>query len=190
MRLRWDRVRGGLTGLAVVVLAAGVVVAGAHGGYPTERPHLLSGSAWLASSGVGELTLLDGSSAEVAAQVRVADPGDRLGVVQQSATAYAVDGTDGTVRRIDGATFQVSPPATPVPGPIRRRWSYAVGPSRSPCRSTPPMPRSTTPAGCGYSTRQPVTSSGSSTARRIPAGGWRIPAGNSSWPTAPRWWST
>jgi len=116
VRLRWDRVRGGLTGLAVVVLAAGVVVAGAHGGYPTERPHLLSGSAWLASSGVGELTLLDGSSAEVAAQVRVADPGDRLGVVQQSATAYAVDGTDGTVRRIDGATFQVSPPATPVPG--------------------------------------------------------------------------
>jgi hypothetical protein len=101
---------------AVLVLGVGAVLAGAGGGYPASRPRLLSGAAWLASSQAGQLTLLDGSSAEVAASVQVATPGDQLGVVQQAATAYAVDDTDGTIRRVDGATFDVSAPVTPLPG--------------------------------------------------------------------------
>ena len=33
---------------AVTVTVAGLVVAGTHDGYPVDRPHLLSGSAWVA----------------------------------------------------------------------------------------------------------------------------------------------
>ena len=99
---------------AVTVTVAGLVVAGTHDGYPVDRPHLLSGSAWVASSQVGQLTLLDGASAEVAARVRVADARHRLDVVQQDTDAYVVDGTAGTIRRVDGATSAVTPPASPI----------------------------------------------------------------------------
>ncbi|OLB76690.1 MAG: hypothetical protein AUI14_17965 [Actinobacteria bacterium 13_2_20CM_2_71_6] len=104
--------------LSLVVTVAGVgvlVVLGAGNGYPATHPRLQSGSAWLASSGVGQLTLLDGSSAEVAAQVQVAPRGDRIAAVQQGANAYAVNRSTGSIRRVDGATFDVSAPATPVP---------------------------------------------------------------------------
>jgi hypothetical protein len=98
---------------AVAVIGA-LVLFGARG-YPATRPHLLSGTAWLASSQIGALTLLDGSSAEVAAQVQVAPAGTRLDVVQQGTTAYAVNHGDGSVRRVDGATFTVGPPVVPLP---------------------------------------------------------------------------
>jgi outer membrane protein assembly factor BamB len=116
VRLGWARVRRGVVGLTVAAVAGGLVVLGARGGYPAEHPRLLSGAAWLASSRVGQLSLLDGSSAEVSAQVQVATPGDRIAAVQQSSTAYAVDETGATVRRVDGADFQPSPAVTPVPG--------------------------------------------------------------------------
>jgi len=86
-----------------------------RGGYSATRPRLGSGAAWLASPRVGQLTLLDGSSAEVAAQVLVAAKDERLDVVQSGATAYAVNRTTGTVRRVDGATFEATPAATPIP---------------------------------------------------------------------------
>src|SRR6266508_332728 len=89
-----------VAGVGVVVLAVGVLV---------------SGAAWLASAQGGQLTLLDGSSVEVAAQVQVAPKGNRLDVVQQAATAYAVDRTAGSWRRVDGATFELSPVLTPIP---------------------------------------------------------------------------
>jgi hypothetical protein len=96
-------------------LVGGVWLAGLHRGYVADRPRLLSGSAWLASNQVGQLTLLDGSSAEVAAQVQVAAPGERFDVVQHLATGYAVNRSTGTIRRVDGANFDVSPPASPLP---------------------------------------------------------------------------
>jgi hypothetical protein len=99
----------------VAVVVIGLTVAGARTGYPVTQPRLLSGAAWLASGQVGQLTLLDGASAEVAAQVRVAAPGDRLEVVQQGPTAYAVDRTAGSIRRVNGTTFEVSPPVVPIP---------------------------------------------------------------------------
>src|SRR5262245_44604760 len=109
------RARSLATGAIAVGLAAAVSVAVAGRGHPAVQPRLLSGAAWLASARVGQLTLLDGSSAEVAAQVQVATRGDRLDVVQHGARAYAVHRTAGTIRRVDGATFELTPPATPIP---------------------------------------------------------------------------
>ena len=83
--------RGLLAGAGTLAVVVGLAFAGVRGGYPATRPQLLSGSAWLASAQVGQLTLLDGSSAEVAAQVQVANRGEQLDVVQQAATAYAVN---------------------------------------------------------------------------------------------------
>ena len=102
-------------GIATVAGVTAVLAGGAHGGYPAERPRLLSGAAWLTTSQTGQLTLLDGSSAEVAAQVQVGAPGDRIDVVQQDSTAYAVNRTTGTIRRVDGATFEATPPVSPLP---------------------------------------------------------------------------
>jgi hypothetical protein len=116
--VRRDRpwVRSLVAGAAVLAVVGVVGIAGARGGYPATRPRLMSGTAWLASSLVGQLTLLDGSSAEVAAQVQVAARGNGLDAVQQGSTAYVVNRTVGSLRRVDGATFDVSEPVSPVPG--------------------------------------------------------------------------
>ena len=82
------RVASAATTLAVV---AALVLLGVHNGYPAQRPNLLFGAAWLSSTQVGQLTLLDGSSAEVVARVRTAPAGDKLDAVQEGATAYALD---------------------------------------------------------------------------------------------------
>jgi hypothetical protein len=113
-RLRW--VRPTIVGTAVLACVAAIGFFGARGGYTATHPRLSAGSAWLASSHVGQLTLLDGSSAEVAAQVQVGSPGDGLDAVQQGPTAYAVNRNTGTLRRVDGATFDVSRAVTPIPG--------------------------------------------------------------------------
>jgi PKD repeat protein len=107
--------RGGVALLVVAVVAVPLVF-GIRGGYPASQPRLLSGAAWLASAQSGQLTLLDGASAEVAAQVSVAPKGDELDVVQHGSTAYAVDRTTGSIRRVDGATFEPSRPVIPLPG--------------------------------------------------------------------------
>ena len=108
-------VRTAVGGLATAAVVAALVLVGIRGGYPAAQPRLLSGSAWLTSSQVGQVTLLDGSSAEVAAQVQVAARGERLDVVQRGADAYVVNRSAGSIRRVDGATFTPSPPATPIP---------------------------------------------------------------------------
>ncbi len=95
--------------LAVLALIIGV---GWKNGYRAVEVRLLSGAAWLPSSHTGQLTLLDGSSAEVAAQIQVAPPGHRLNVIQRGTTAYAINHTEGSLRRIDGGTFDLTPPAT------------------------------------------------------------------------------
>ncbi len=110
---RWRAVLAGLVTAGVV---GALVAAGFGNGYPAERSNLLSGAAWLASAQVGQVTLLDGSSVEVAAQVRVAPSGTDLDVVQEGANAYVIDRAAGSIRRVDGATFEASPPATPIPG--------------------------------------------------------------------------
>src|SRR5262245_30311179 len=99
--------RSVVSGVAVLATAGAIGFFGARGGYSATHPRLTAGSAWLASSRVGQLTLLDGSSAEVAAQVQVASGGDGLDAVQHGSTAYAVNRSAGTLRRVDGATFAV-----------------------------------------------------------------------------------
>jgi len=108
-------VRVGTVAVAVAAVVAGVMIVGLDRGYPAQQVRLLSGAAWLASSQVGQVTLLDGSSAEVAAQLQVAPPGNTLNVTQQGSTAYAIDRTAGTIRRVDGATFELTPPGSPIP---------------------------------------------------------------------------
>src|SRR5207247_3219261 len=115
MSVRLAAVRRGASATAALAVVAARALFGAHNGYPAERPHLLSGAAWLPSSQVGQLTLLDGSSAEVIARAPVAPAGDQLDAVQEGSTGYAVDRTAGTVRRVDGATFAQTPPATLLP---------------------------------------------------------------------------
>ncbi|MBP2329882.1 hypothetical protein JOF56_010267 [Kibdelosporangium banguiense] len=100
----------------VAMLLGGIVVASTGEGEPANDVRLLSGAAWLSSSKVGQVTLLDGSSAEVAAQVQVASPGTALEVAQLGTTAYAVDQSAGTLRRVDGATFEIGAPGAPIPG--------------------------------------------------------------------------
>ncbi len=116
--MRWTRAerwRPALAGSGVLAVVAGLLVAGMNGGYPATRPRLSSGAAWLASTQVGQVTLLDGSSGEVAAQVPVASRGDRIEVTQQGGTAYVVNHGTGAVRRVDGATFEVTRPTVPIP---------------------------------------------------------------------------
>ncbi|MEY9857851.1 hypothetical protein ABH935_003464 [Catenulispora sp. GAS73] len=111
---RKHAVRTGTYGIGVAGAVGLAVFLGSGHGYPVQSVHLLPGSAWLASSQAGQLTLLDGASAEVAAQVQAAQAGHVLDVVQQGSTAYAIDETADTLRRVDGATFSPSAPATPI----------------------------------------------------------------------------
>lgn len=116
MFARWMKSRGGVAlGVAAVVGVSGIALLGANSGNPERHPRLLSGGAWLASAHVGQLTLLDGASAEVSAQVQVVPSGDTISVVQQGSTAYAVDRTIGAIRRVDGATFEVGQSQSPIP---------------------------------------------------------------------------
>ncbi|ALG11440.1 hypothetical protein AOZ06_35330 [Kibdelosporangium phytohabitans] len=102
--------------MSTVIAVGGMAVAGVDSGNEVQDVKLLSGAAWLASGRVGQLSLLDGPSTEVSAQVQVSAPGSVLDVVQAGPNAYAVDQTAGTIRRIDGATFEVSAPESPIAG--------------------------------------------------------------------------
>jgi hypothetical protein len=106
--------RGGFAAASCAVVVGGAALFGADDGHPAQDVKLLSGAAWLASGRVGQMSLLDGSSTEVAAQVQVASAGSVVDVVQAGPHAYAVDQSTRTIRRIDGATFQVSPPEAPI----------------------------------------------------------------------------
>ena len=96
-----------------VPLVAGVVVASQGHGFPVTQMSLSGGGAWLASSEVGQMSLIDGASAELAAKVKVADPPAQLEAVQAGTGAYAIDRSHGTLVRVDGRTYARSP-AVPV----------------------------------------------------------------------------
>src|SRR5439155_1018194 len=140
IRSRW--LRPVAVGAGAVALAAGTALVATAGGYPADRPNLLSGAAWLASAQVGRVTLLDGSAAEVAAEKTVAAPNDKIDVVQQGSTAYVVNRSTGSLRRVDGATFDVGAAVRPIPdaadgllafaGPLDLRPGEPVAVSGSP----------------------------------------------------------
>ncbi|MCE7003733.1 PKD domain-containing protein [Kibdelosporangium philippinense] len=96
---------------ATVIVAASLAVGGMDRAHEAPRVRLHGGSAWLASSKTGQLTLLDGASAEVAARVEVAPPGTPIQAAQQGPTGYSLNKSDGSVVRVDGATQFPSAPA-------------------------------------------------------------------------------
>jgi List-Bact-rpt repeat protein len=126
--LRRPWVRAGAIALGCALAAGGIVLVGTDNGNQEQQVQLLSGSAWLSSDKVGQLTLLDGSSAEVAGQVQIAPPGDSLKVVQQGSSAYAVDQSAGTIQRVDGATFDMSAPQSPI-SDVRSGLTVYAGPN-------------------------------------------------------------
>jgi PKD domain len=103
-------------GAALVVCSLlGVAVAQGEADPPAELD-LRGGGAWVASSTVGQLTLIDGGTAEVAARVQVAEGATDLGAVQAGTVGYALDLGQGTVRRVDPATFVAAAPVEVIEG--------------------------------------------------------------------------
>ncbi|GGM40229.1 hypothetical protein GCM10012275_09020 [Longimycelium tulufanense] len=111
---RWTRITAGTS--AVTTLLAAIIVIGADHGYRAPQIRLHAGIAWLASNKVGQLTLLDGASAEVMARVPVAAPNSSLHAMQQGTTGYALNRSDGSVVRVDGATLEPTKSAALVIG--------------------------------------------------------------------------
>ncbi|RSM90412.1 PKD domain-containing protein [Kibdelosporangium aridum] len=100
--------------LVIVTCLATVILVGADKAYQAPRVRLHGGATWLASSKVGQLALLDGASAEVAAKVPVAPPGTAIRSSQLGSTGYALNLWDNSVVRVDGATLQPSQPSKPL----------------------------------------------------------------------------
>jgi hypothetical protein len=98
--------------LALVATLAGAALAG--DGSPPARFDLQSGGAWVASSRVGLLTLIDGETAEVVARVDVGDGSAGLVATQSGPVGYAVDGERGTVVRVDPRTFETADPVVAI----------------------------------------------------------------------------
>ena len=84
--------RGAAAVLAPLVALGGLGLLSRAGGSPPVRVDLRAGGAWVASSTVGLMTLIDGSSAQVVARVDVGDASPGLTAVQAGPVGYAVDG--------------------------------------------------------------------------------------------------
>jgi hypothetical protein len=94
-------------GVALVMII-GAILVGRSGDVSARSVALDDGSAWLVSS-IGQAALVDGVSAQVVTQVEVPPAGTgKVAATQFGADAYVSNTTDGTVRRLDGATFEVS----------------------------------------------------------------------------------
>jgi len=87
-----------------------LILLGSSSGHPAERPHLMSGSAWLASAKVGQLTLLDGSSPrgtfEVSRPVTpIPGAGGGLRAFAGPDALYALDSGRDVVTSVDPKTL-------------------------------------------------------------------------------------
>jgi uncharacterized repeat protein (TIGR02543 family) len=100
-----------------MLLVAGVIViATRQEGMSAQAVELGTGSVWVTSNGPGQMALLDGASAQVAVRLRVAQDGDDVLAVQGRNAGYAVNRTNGTVRRVDTATWHTGPPTVLIDG--------------------------------------------------------------------------
>ncbi|WP_432830952.1 right-handed parallel beta-helix repeat-containing protein [Dactylosporangium sp. CA-092794] len=102
---RSTRVRRALALCAGTMLAAGFIAVGANHAAPPAHPRFTSGSIWLTSRGVGQLTLVDGVSAKVAANVRVGAANSRFVATQADAAGYVFDADNGAVVGVSAATL-------------------------------------------------------------------------------------
>ncbi|MBO3752401.1 right-handed parallel beta-helix repeat-containing protein [Streptosporangiaceae bacterium NEAU-GS5] len=103
-------------GLAVG-LACVTIFAGLAGAYPSGPLPLRTGLAWLESSGIGELTLVDGTAGAPVSSVVVGPSGTGGQLTQVGTTAYFLNSATGTVSRADAAQ------ATSVSVPVLTRHS-------------------------------------------------------------------
>ncbi|SMD22752.1 PKD domain-containing protein [Kibdelosporangium aridum] len=160
MRFRTKRARAWAAAGVAVMSLAGVVVGGMDRAHEAPRVRLHGGSAWLASSKAGQLTLLDGASAEVAARVDVAAPGTPIHASQLGPTGYALNKSDGTVVRVDGATLLPSRPSKPLAGDVlpTSQALYALDSGRG--LLTPVDPVTLTPRGAPFSLAAKVSPDG------------------------------
>jgi PKD repeat protein len=95
--------------LAAVVLAGGGALVAGHARAVSARSVALDdASAWLLSTRAGEAELVDGNAAQTVTHVSLG-PGPLSGA-QSGVTDFVVDSATGMIRRIDGATYQVSAP--------------------------------------------------------------------------------
>ncbi|MBL7488384.1 PKD domain-containing protein [Frankia sp. AgB1.9] len=95
--------------LAVLIVGVTVVVVavGRSRGEHARSVSLPEGEAWLVSSAAGQVSLIDGSTAQVLTQVSVSAA--QLAGVQAGSDEFVTAG-NGSLRRIDGATYGVSAP--------------------------------------------------------------------------------
>lgn len=92
--------------LPLVAAGCGLILAAAReDGFSAQAVDLGAGSVWVASTGPGQLALLDGASAQIAVKLRVAQDNDDVVAVTGTGAGYAVNRTTGTVVRVDGATW-------------------------------------------------------------------------------------
>ncbi|TDV43164.1 PKD domain-containing protein [Actinophytocola oryzae] len=108
------RLRRATAGIVAVAMVFGIVVSWDSPWDPVPGVRLHAGAAWVASNAIGQLTLLDGASAEVAAGVPLGRSGGALHTAQRGGTGYALDSGRGLVFRIDGATLTFARKRSPV----------------------------------------------------------------------------
>src|SRR4051794_3279069 len=108
--MRTFRLRSAMAiGTAVIVAAGLAVAAVSSDGLSVGARVLGSGSAWFAGRS-GAVSLLDGATGARITRVRGAFTGPEAEVEQDGAAALVVDRAAGTVRRVDGATWDLSEP--------------------------------------------------------------------------------
>src|SRR6478735_9241458 len=117
-RFKWSRRSrpAGAPVLAMLLVAGVIVIATRQEGMSAQAVELGTGSVWVTSNGPGQMALLDGASAQVAVRLRVAQDGDDVLAVQGRNAGYAVNRTNGTVRRVDTATWHTGPPTILIDG--------------------------------------------------------------------------
>ncbi|RJQ80444.1 PKD domain-containing protein [Pseudonocardiaceae bacterium YIM PH 21723] len=133
-------------GLAIIGCVAAALLTGIDMS-PAAQVRLRTGALWLASNQTGELTLVSGGAATVAAKVQVAPAGTSIESGQLSDTGYALNRNDGSITRIDPATRRPLRSTISAPGATHLlagdRTVYAVNPDRGtvtgfdPARLTP-----------------------------------------------------
>ncbi|MBO3753142.1 hypothetical protein J5X84_44525, partial [Streptosporangiaceae bacterium NEAU-GS5] len=100
--------------LAVAVLSV-VVFAGFAGAYPSGPLPLRTGLAWLESAAIGQLTLVDGTSAAAVSNVAVGPPGTYGYVTQVGTRAYFLNPVDGSVSKVEASRSTAAVAAAPHP---------------------------------------------------------------------------
>lgn len=106
-------VASGVAAVAAAGVVGGLIVTGLDSaGAASTQVDLAPGTAWFASPSTGRVSMIDGPTATRVVVRDVGVGGHDLEMVQAGDDGFAIDRTDGTMRRIDSSTFGVGPPVT------------------------------------------------------------------------------